>query len=264
MAEIEMPPQYTGEPEYPDPKDTQGHVAAAARTLAAERVNMWMPLVLDAITEFESNANRHIKRFDQDVATFTLDPVLASFAKVVIGSFQGFVAIKAAILALSEVMDSIQSSYEAKLHGGLAQLDDAVGALVQASRKQATLAAPTFQKHLPEAVENGMTWVDGASTDPEYVSALCDWMGFPQPTRENTFVPVRQALENPFFGVYQLVRAQVEKANPQNPIADTINPLEWQREAEETQNKLFLQYLHEEPPHPEDAWDKIYQGVLPT
>jgi hypothetical protein len=39
MADIEMPPQYAGE--YSDPKDSEGHVDEAVRTMAADRVNQW-------------------------------------------------------------------------------------------------------------------------------------------------------------------------------------------------------------------------------
>jgi hypothetical protein len=39
MAEKPMPPQWTGKPEHSDPKDAEGHVAAAAVPLVRDRVS---------------------------------------------------------------------------------------------------------------------------------------------------------------------------------------------------------------------------------
>jgi hypothetical protein len=260
MAEIEMPPQYAGE--YSDPKDTEGHVAEAARTLAAGRVNQWSTFVLDAVSEFESNANGHIEKLDyDDDAAFSFDPVLASFVSVVKDFIPGIKEVKTAFSAVSEVIDGVKSSYEQELKTGLKgaklRLHESVRALVQTARERATLAASTIQNHVPEAVEDGMTWVDSASTDPEYVSALCDWMGFPQPTRENTVDPVRQALENPFFGVYQGVRAQLLRRRGVPGLTDDdLNPITWEHEAVESQRELYRD-------QGEAAWEKAYEGVLP-
>src|SRR2546423_8466556 len=134
MGEIDMPPQYAGE--YSDPKDTEGKVAEAVRTMAADRVNQWTTFVLDAITEFESNANGHIEKLDYDKdATYSFDPVLKSFATVVIDFFPEIKEVETAYSAVSEVMDGIQSSYEQKLQSGLAgaklRLHESVRALVQ-------------------------------------------------------------------------------------------------------------------------------------
>jgi hypothetical protein len=260
MAEIDMPPQYAGE--YSDPKDTEGKVAEAVRTMAADRVNQWTTFVLDAITEFESNANGHIEKLDYDEdATYSFDPVLKSFATVVIDFFPEIKEVETAYSAVSEVMDGIQSSYEQKLQSGLAgaklRLHESVRALVQAARERATLATPAIVAHLAEAVEDGMTWVDSASTDPDYVSALCDWMGFPIPTRENTIRPVRQSLENPFFGVYQAVRAQLLRTRGVPGLSDDVlNPIAWEHEAVESQRELYGE-------QGEGAWEKSYEGTLP-
>ena len=85
-----------------------------------------------------------------------------------------------------------------------------------------------------------MTWVDSASTDPEYVSAMCDWMGFPLPTEQNTVNPVRQSLENPFFGLYQSVRAQLLRIQGVPGLDDDdLSPTRWQHEAVERQRELY-------------------------
>lgn len=255
MAEIEMPPQYAGE--YSDPQDTEGYVARAVQTMAADRVNLWTTFVLNAVSEFESAANHHIEELEYNHdATYSFDPVLASFASVVIKAFP---PTKMATSVISTVMGDIQSSYAQKLQSGLAgakvRLHGSVLALVQAARERATLAASTIQEHLPQAVEDAMTWVDSASTDPDYVSALCAWAGFPLPTRENTVNPVRQALENPFFGVYQAVRAQLyQTQGVAGWDEDQMNPITWQREAVERQRELYRQ----EGP---DAWENAYDEI---
>ena len=255
MAEIEMPPQYAGE--YSDPQDTEGHVRRAVQTMAADHVNLWTTFVLNAVSAFELAANHHIEELEYNHdATYSFNPVLASFTSVVLNTFP---PTAMATSVISTVMGGIQSSYDQKLEGGLAgaklRLHGSVLALVMAAREHAMLAASTIQERLPQTVEDAMTWVDSASTDPDYVSALCDWMGFPLPTRENTFNPVRQALENPFFGVYQAVRAQLLRAQGvPGWDEDQLNPDTWQREAVERQRELYSQ----EGP---DAWKKSYDEI---
>lgn len=252
MPEIDMPPQYAGD--YPDPKDTEGKVLAAAKTVAANRVNLWATFVLDAVSEFESAANLHIERLEYNHdATYSFDPVLSSFATVVIDFFP---PAKATYSIVSTVMGGIQSSYAEKLQGGMTEaklrLHESVSALVQAARERTTLVASNIQEQLPQIVEDGMTWVDSASTDDGYVSALCDWMGFPLPTRENTVNPVRQSLENPFFGVYQAVRAQLLRTQGVPGLDDDdLNPVTWEHDAIEWQRKAYLE-------DGTKAWEKAY------
>jgi hypothetical protein len=160
-----------------------------------------------------------------------------------------------------EVMEAIQSSREADLKSDLAagkkRLRDSVTTLTNAARDHLTSVAPLMREHMPEAVENAMTWVDSASTAPEYVSSLCDWMGFPEPTPENTVYPVRQALENPFFGVYQAVRCQLLRAQGIAGLSDDdLNPIAWEHEAVETQRELYGEIG-------KAAWEKAYEGLLP-
>src|SRR5262245_9717683 len=186
MPEIDMPPQYVGH--YSDPQDTEGKVRAAVQTLAADNVNLWTTFVLDAVSEFDSAAALHIEQLEYNHdATYRFDPVLSSFAASVIDFFP---PAKMANSVVKTVMGGLQSSYSERLEGGLKtaklRLRNSVSALVAAARERTTEAASAIRQGLPEAVEDGMTWVDSASTDPDYVSALCDWMGFPLPTRENT------------------------------------------------------------------------------
>ncbi len=253
MPETDMPPQYAGT--YADPKDTEGKVLAAARALAANNVNLWATLVLDAVSEFETAANNHIEQLQYNTdATYDFNPVLSSFAKVAVDFFP---PTKAASSIVSTVMGGIQSAYDDKLKSGLTEgklkLHASVVALVQAARERATAAASAIQEKLPEAVEDGMTWVDSASTDPDYVAALCAWMGFPLATRENTVNPIRQALENPFFGVYQAVRAQLLRTQGVAGLDDDqLNPISWEHEAIVTQQKAY----DDDGP---SAWEKVYQ-----
>lgn len=258
MPEIQMPPAYAGG-DYYDPKDTDGRVAEAVRNLARQRALAWMQLVLDAITEFERNAGKQIDHleYDNDDADYSLNPVIAAFTEAVIKGV--FSEADAVVTVVSETMDALREEYEKKAPTALAaakqRLHDSVTALAQAASERATLAGPAIQEKVPEIVEDGMTWIESVSTDPDYVSSLCDYVGFPNPTRENTLRPVRQSLENPFFGVYQSVRAQLLKANGQG-TDDWLNPARWEREAVLTQQQLYAE-------QGEPAWEKIYAGVLP-
>jgi hypothetical protein len=253
MPEIEMPPQYAGQ--YSDPHDTEGHVSAAVQNLAGLRVDQWVTFVMTAVSDFETNANAHIDSLEYDHdATYDFNPVLVSYAAALVNAFP---PTKMASSIVSSVMSPLQNSYQENLTSGLtgakARLRDSLVALVGAARKSGTVASSEIQTKLPEAVDDAMTWVDSASTDAGYVSALCDWMGFPQPTLENTVVPVRQALENLFFGVYQAVRAQLLRTqNVAGLDDDDLDPVAWQREAIQSQAGLFRQ-------DGSDAWKKAYE-----
>jgi hypothetical protein len=259
MAEIEMPPQYAGD--YADPKDTEGHVLAALRTLASERVTMWSAFVLDAISEFETSGNLHIEQLEYEHdATYDFNPVLTSFAKVVLDTLP---LTKEGAAVILPVLEGMQSSYDQKLKDGLTaakqKLHASVAALVQAAREQMTVVAPKMQEQVPHAAENAMTWVDSASTDTDYVSALCDWMGCPLPTRENTVNPVRQSLENPFFGVYVGVRAQLLRAEGVAGLSDDdLDPIRWEHDGIVRQKALYDGYDDSEKAK---AWTVSYDEI---
>jgi len=255
MPEIDMPPQYAGV--YSDPRDTEGHVRQAIQSEAAQRLQLWATFVLTAVSKFESAANLHIDELEYNHdATFSFNPVLGPFVTTVLSAFP---PTAMATSVISNVMGGIQSSYEENLKSGLLggklRLHASVVALVQATQGSTTRAASTIHAGLPQTVEDAMTWVDSASTDPNYVSAFCDWMGFPLPTEENTVNPVRQSLENPFFGVYQAVRAQLFRTQGvPGWDDDQMNPVTWEHEAVEHQRELYRQ----EGP---DAWEKAYSEI---
>jgi hypothetical protein len=255
MPEIEMPPQYAGT--YSDPQDTEGHVRRAIEAKAADRVNLWTSFVLSAISDFESAAKLHIEQLEYDHdAKYSFNPILGSFVSATLSAFP---PTAMATSAISTVMGGIQSSYEQNLKGGLSgaklRLHRSVFALAKVARERTRLAASKIHEGLPEAVEDAMTWVDSASTDSDYVSAFCDWMGFPVPTDENTTNRVRQALENPFFGVYQAVRAQLLRIEGVPGLDDDdLSPVTWEREAVEHQRELYRQDGPE-------AWEKAYEEI---
>ena len=256
MPEIEMPPQYAGT--YPDPHDTEGHVRRAIANTAARRLQGWTMFVLEAITRFESHANRRIEELEYNFdATYSFNPVLESFATAVMGAFP---QTAAATSILSGVMEGIHASYAQTLEKGLsdakARLRASVAALAETTRESTTRAASQISAKLANMVDDAMTWVDSASTDDDYLNAFCDWMGFPEPTDANTINPVRQALENPFFGVYQAVRAQlIRTAGVPGLDADQFNPAAWEHEAVVHQRDLYDGGNN--PP----AWEKVYDEL---
>lgn len=256
MPDIEMPPQYAGG-DYPDPQDTERHVFRAIQGECADRLQNWGTMVLTAIDQFETNANYHIAKLEyESTVDVPFGPVLRSFASVVVDQFPPTATIKGIV---STVMDGLESDYESQLEAGLKgaklQLLGAVRAFVIAARQRTTQTIEDVHPRIAELVDEAMTWVDSASTDPTYVSTFCDWMGFPLPTAENTGNPVRQALENPFFGSYQNVRAQLLRIQGVPGLDDDdLSPTRWQREAVEHQQQA---YRRDGPA----AWDQVYNEV---
>lgn len=252
MPEIQMPPQYAGY--YPDPHDTEGRVRQAIQTEAAHRLQLWTTFVLNAVSEFESAAYVHIEELEYEHdATFDFNPVLSSFVSVAVSHFPPTAVVSSVV---STVMGGIQARYEQNLEAGMSaakkKLRAAVAAFAQASREQTTKAVPEMHAKLEETVEDAMTWVDSVSPAYAYVSAMCDYMGFVLPTRENTVNPVRQSLENPFFGIYQSVRAQLLRTQGVAGLDDDdLSPTIWQREATERQRELYRM-------EGADAWQNAY------
>jgi hypothetical protein len=157
---------------------------------------------------------------------------------------------------VSTVMSPFQSSYQKTLTSGLTgakvRLRDSVVALVGAARKNGTVASPEIQTTIPAAVDDAMTWVDSTSRDAGYVSALCDWMGFPQPTLENTVVPVRHPRKLPSSASTRPFAPSC--SGPQGVAGlddDDLDPVAWQREAIQSQAEFFRQ-------DGSDAWKKAY------
>jgi hypothetical protein len=72
---------------------------------------------------------------------------------------------------VKSVMTGIQDSHTQELEGGHTatklRLRASVRALAKAARERMQKAASEIRRGLPEAVEDGMTWVDSASTDPD-------------------------------------------------------------------------------------------------
>jgi hypothetical protein len=266
--EIDMPPQYAGE--YSDPKDTEGKVAEKVRDLVRKRMDMWWGFVQDAVNDFQKYADDHIDLLEyEDDATYDFNPVLASYASALLDYFP---PTKMAKSIVSTAMGGLEDSYAKTLASGLTgakvRLHASVSALGLAARKHAENVVSTINEQVPDPetgltkleaiVDDGMTWVDSASTDDGYVSALCDWMGFPQPTRPNTYNPVRQSLENPFFGVYQGVRAQLARTRGVPGLTDDeLSPTIWEHEGVEWQRKLYNE--SSTPEEQEAAWEKAYQ-----
>jgi hypothetical protein len=255
MPEIEMPPQYTGF--YADPQDTEGHVRRAIETQAGIRLDAWANAVESTVSDFESEANLHVEQLEYEHdATYDFSPVLASFVSTVLDTFPPTAEVKSVV---STIMGGIQSSYEEELERGLSgaklRLHGSIVALAKAARARTRSTASKLLTDMPQTVEDAMTWVDSASTDSDYVGAFCDWMGFAVPTESNTVNPIRQALENPFFGVYQAVRAQLFRIQGVPGLGDDeLNPIAWEHDAIEHQRELYRQLGP-------DAWKTAYDEI---
>lgn len=259
MPDIEMPPQYAGH--YHDPQDTEGHVARAITLEGKHRLSLWLPMTLDAVDEFESHALYRTDQLEYEHGVeIDINPVLASFARDV---FNRFLPTTTVVSIAEGMLEAMMSDYEdnlsTSLSGAKQQLKGSILALVQAARKQATTAVSELSERMAESVEDAMTWVDSASTDPGYVADMCNWMGLIIPSRKATINPIRQSLENPFFGVYQSVRAQLMKAQGVPGLDDDdFYPPRWQREAVESQRKLYQEYERDNGGDGSGAWDAAY------
>jgi len=251
-----MPPQdarATSGPYYNEPE-----VQHALLLLARDRVQVWLTLVLDAVSEFETAARQHVEQLESNHdAEVDFAGVLSALASAVTTVVPG---TKEAVDVLSQgvaLIDLLEHGYNAgvatTLAQGKAKLHQSLTALSQSARYALTTALDGYEQRLEEAVNNALTYVDSASTDPAYIRALCDWMGVVEPNRGNSLEPVRQALENQFFGVYESVRAQLLQATGVAGWDDgDMNPNQWEHDAIQRERELYRE-------EGEQAWGDAYK-----
>jgi hypothetical protein len=267
MAEIEMPPEYAGS--YDDPKDTSGRVIEALRTQASNRINTWATLVQSAVSQFEEKAGVHIDQLEyEDEATYAFAPVVVSVVKALVEHLplakkteEGATLVMSAVEIIESMQDAYDQNLESDLTGAKRKLKASVAALALAARQKTDAALSNMQNQVPQAAKDAMSGVDSVSTDPDYVSALCDWMGCPAPTPENTGYPVRQSLENPFFGIYVGVRAQLLRAQGVAGLDDDdLDPIKWEHDGIVRQQEIYDGHDDLEKPK---AWDESYAEIPP-
>jgi hypothetical protein len=262
MPEIEMPPQ-DARGTYADPHDTQGHVAEAIITKAHQRITDWVTQVTLAVTEFERAANGHIDQLEYDhdahVEGIGLVQVFITAVESVIPGERAAVEVAKAVGAkVAEVIvDGLADAYNSGIDGSLAsaklKLHNTVRSLAQAVSVKASHAYDGIDDRLREAVDDAMTWVDSSSMDDGYIASMVDYMGFVQPTRQNTLDPIRQQLENEFFGMYQKVRFDLEQSAGHHP-GGYAN--QWEHEAHQYERALYKE-------EGERAWDDAYKENPP-
>jgi hypothetical protein len=259
MAEIEMPPQ-DARGDYKDPYDTQGHVQEALVIKGHQRVTDWVTQVTLAVTEFQHSAEGHIDQLEYDhEAHVEFAGVLSAFASAVSSVIPGHGAAVELAKAVGEgvadlLLDGLQSSFNEHMDGTMTgakmRLKGSVHALVLAVTEHASHAYDGIDERLRKAIDEGMTYVDSSSMDDAYLASMLDWLGFTQPTRANTLDPVRQALENEFFGVYQAVRNQLAQAQGIDTYGQ--GPNQWEHDAIQHERELYKE-------EGERAWDDAYR-----
>jgi hypothetical protein len=257
VTEIQMPPQDMSEHAVQDEWD-EAAVRSAIFQQAGLRLNTWLTFILNAADEFETNANQHIAELEYEADAYVeFGPVVKGLTTALAVAFPGggtgLKVITASIELLVKDFDSSQKSrLDGTLKGAKLKLANNVTALVQELRARATRAFPTLDDDLVESIDTALTWVDSASTNPGFIAAMCDYMGILEPSRENTIAPIRQELENEFFGVYQSVRAELlREVGVPGLDDDDLSPTIWGHEARESHDNLYRE-------RGEKAWDDAY------
>ena len=133
-----------------------------------------------------------------------------------------------------------------RMHNEVATLSNLV-------RVRATGLTDQVTQQLASAVDQALTQVESVENSPEYLGLLCDWMGFTEPTRQNTIDPVRQRLEYEFIGVWAQVKAELLRENGRTGLDDSqMNPQIWAGEAERYERELYRK-------EGEEAWQDAYK-----
>jgi hypothetical protein len=102
-------------------------------------------------------------------------------------------------------------------------------------------------------IDQALAQVADVSNREEWIEAMCDWIGFVEPSRTTVYDPIRQALEYEFSGTLAHVQAEVSREVGIPGLDDKdLNPARWEREARDYEQKLYRE-------EGEQAWDDAYK-----
>jgi hypothetical protein len=213
VAEIEFPPQdASGDVDYDDEA-----LANAVIDRITARVNRWLILAVQAVDEWEIDAKKRVADYNDADATVDPFPVIFAFAEAVIKRLPGMSTALGIIEDASGLVGLVRSNMgdehmglvgaRARLIAAIDELKVATGAAIRQAIKghEARLLA----RLSPENNDSPLHQIEYGSTDPEYVAALADWLGVPDPNEENTTEPIKKAMMEGFERVMEDVNRQL-------------------------------------------------------
>lgn len=224
MVELDFPPQAVDGGVDLDDRESALHLIDKVYDDVQDRLQDWALKVMNAVSQFKDKAELRIDNdalFDNNGdADVVFLGVMMDFADAVVSHMPGAGPVWSAVHQGYDLLGTLRQYFGDKplgVAGARQRLRTAVTQLHLAANQTLDELTTRYQRQpgqtvwdspLGQAVWDALTWVDSASTDPDYVAALCDWV-MPAPTTENTTNPIRDALENSFNDVYSAVSHQL-------------------------------------------------------
>ncbi len=209
------------------PQDVRGdqyldHTALinAFVALIDDRITGWVDVAARSVREFAIAARGRIRDADLTGDTqFDFDQVLWAFVSTVMFSES---SVNTALGILGErvdLMSTLQQHFGSgyltefgaknKLYRAIDDLERAVGRSLRES--VAGVAARLGARLEPNSTDEPLTGIEWGSTDPLYLTALCDRLGVEEPSEANAVGPIRQALEAQFEIAFRDVERLLER-----------------------------------------------------
>lgn len=218
--------------------------------------------VLDFKTGTTAHINDHLHGLTGKDAQFSWGPLvdgliatigLSLFPAEAAGLELAKIAYEAAAKTIAEGLgEAVHAAQEHADADPVARLQASVDALAHEISVREGRALAQVQEQIPTMAADALSNFENASTDEAWLLQICDWMGFPQPTRGAIYHPIRQQLEYDFVGILAQVQAEVEQAKGLVDAHDTGSPEQWSTEARLNEQRLY----HQEG---EQAWDDAYK-----
>ncbi len=214
VHEIEFAPQDAdGDTDYNDEQ-----LANAVIGTIMDRVNRGFTYSVSAVTEWGIEARKRVENEYGDAdATVDPAPVVAAFAQAVVKYLPG---MSTALGVMNDVQGFIglvqgyMGTTPMGLAGARARLSAAIDEIQVATGKATRQAIDEYESRVrawltPENNESPLHQVEYGSLEPNYVAALADWLGVPEPSEGDTTDAIKREMTDGFERVMADVNRQL-------------------------------------------------------
>jgi len=217
--------------------------------------------VLDFKTGTTAHINDHLHGLTGKDAQFSWGPLvdgliatigLSLFPAEAAGAELAKIAYETAAKMIAEGLSEAVHAAQEHATDPVARLQASVDALAHEISVREGRALAHVQEQIPTMVADALSEYENPPTDDAWLTQMCDWLGFPQPTRGTIYHPIRQQLEYDFVGILAQVQAELEQEKGLADAHDTGSPEQWSTEARLDEQRLY----HQEG---EQAWDDAYK-----
>jgi hypothetical protein len=210
--------EITGDPKHPA---SWNGVVESMIGMAEMNSETQIRFVRDAVDEFQGSSSARIDEFAQTAERFREEShVHFPWGLLVDGLEYGLknvfeIPAEAGKWIFEKVMDAFTSQLKSELEAQADPVADlknrlvvGVATLTEHVKKQHTRAIDDVKAAIPDYIKEAMREYQQVSNDPDWISEMVAWFGFPAPTQETVTQPILHYLNQQFDAMIQ--KAQEE------------------------------------------------------